>query len=310
MNGHLGTSLTSRYLPNTLLSHPPSPRDITLPLLLANQTHLGHCTSLWNPSNQSYIYGIREGIHIISLETTAAYLRRACRIVTSVTSRGGIVLFVGSRPNFDRVVVRAAELAGGYHLFERWTPGTITNAQQILGRCKLKVVDAFDQERPEYERLVMDQAAVKPDLVVCLNPLENYVMLHECSQENIPTVGVVDTDCDPTWVTYPIPANDDSLRSIQLIAGVLGRAGQEGQAWRLSEVAEGRATSLSSPTLMSLSEARHASLGVTSVEQDRELLALVYDGEVEDDEPGEEGETEEEEEEEEEEEGEKRGEEV
>ena len=140
----------------------------------------------------------------------------------------------------------------------------------------------------------MDQAAVKPDLVVCLNPLENYVMLHECSQENIPTVGVVDTDCDPTWVTYPIPANDDSLRSIQLIAGVLGRAGQEGQAWRLSEVAEGRATSVSSPTLMSLSEARQASLGASSVEQDQELLTLVYDGEDEDDESGEEGDKEEE----------------
>jgi small subunit ribosomal protein S2 len=191
------------------VNNPPSPSDVTLELLLASQSHLGHATSLWNPANAQYIFGVREGIHIISLDATAAYLRRAAKIVEAVTARGGLVLFAGTRPGQDRCVVKAAELSGGCHLFERWIPGSITNGLQILGKCQLKVVDEFDKEVPGFEDQLLDQPALKPDLVVCLNPLENYVLLHECALNNIPTIGVIDTDANPTWVTYAIPANDD-----------------------------------------------------------------------------------------------------
>jgi small subunit ribosomal protein S2 len=136
-------------------------------------------------------------------------------------------------------VVKAAEMAGGCHLFERWAPGTITNGQQILGNCPLKVVNEHDMELPGFGQQLMDRAVLKPDLVVCLNPLENYVMLHECGLHNIPTIGIIDTDANPSWVTYPIPANDDSLRCVHVIAGVLGRAGQEGQAKRRQAAANG-----------------------------------------------------------------------
>ena len=182
--------------------------------------------------NSRYIFGIRQGIHIISLDVTAAHLRRACRVVSGVAERGGLILFVGTRPGQTRAVVKAAQLAGGCHLFERWIPGSITNGQQILGGCKLKVVDEFDREIPGYKKQLMDRPALKPDLVVCLNPLENWVLLHECGLNHIPTIGIIDTDANPTWVTYPIPANDDSLRCIQVIAGALGKAGEEGQARR------------------------------------------------------------------------------
>ncbi|KAK5142998.1 hypothetical protein LTR04_002040 [Oleoguttula sp. CCFEE 6159] len=208
---HLGTSISPHYQPHTLVTNPPSPQDITLELLLASQAHLGHSTSLWNPANARYIFGIRQGVHIIDLSTIAAHLRRACKIVEGVTSRGGLVLFVGTRPGQDRCVVKAAELAQGCHLFERWIPGSITNGQQILRRCRMKVVDEFDRDVPGFELQLLDRAVLKPDLVVCLNPLENYVLLHECGLNNIPTIGVIDTDADPTWVTYPIPANDDRL---------------------------------------------------------------------------------------------------
>jgi len=240
--GHLGTSLTPHYQPYKLLADPPSPSSITLELLLASQSHLGHSTSLWNPMNSRYIFGIREGIHIISLDVTAAHLRRACRIVTGVTQRGGLILFVGTRPGQERCVVNAAKLAGGCHLFERWVPGSITNGQQILGGCKLKVVDQFDREVQGHDANLRERAVLKPDLIVCLNPLENWVMLHECSLNNIPTIGIIDTDADPTWVTYPIPANDDSLRCVQVIAGALGKAGEEGQNWRRNEARKGNAT--------------------------------------------------------------------
>ena len=94
------------------------------------------------------------------------------------------------------------------------------------------VVDENDNPVPGFADQLPDTSALKPDLVVCLNPTENYVLLHECGLHNIPTIGIVDTDANPTWVTYPIPANDDSLRSVQVICGALGRAGEEGQAIR------------------------------------------------------------------------------
>ncbi|EME40028.1 hypothetical protein DOTSEDRAFT_56337 [Dothistroma septosporum NZE10] len=238
---HLGTVLEPHYKPHELLTNPPSPKDITLELLLASQAHIGHATSLWNPANARYIFGVRgrkkdgeSPIHIISLDSTAAHLRRACKIVSGVTEKGGLVLFVGTRQGQARAVVKAAEMAKGCHLFTKWIPGSITNGQQILGSCEKKVVNEFDQEVEGFESQLGTKAAVKPDLVVCLNPLENYVLLHECGLNNIPTIGIVDTDVNPTWVTYPIPANDDSLRCVQVIASVLGRAGQEGQAIRQS----------------------------------------------------------------------------
>ncbi|PSK50351.1 37S ribosomal protein MRP4, mitochondrial [Elsinoe australis] len=229
----LGTDLTPHYKPHLMISRPPSPADITLEALMAAQSHLGHATGLWHPANSRYIYGIRSGIHIISLDATASHLRRAAKIVRSTTAEGGLVLFVGTRDGQSQSVVRAAELSGGCHLFDRWIPGSITNAHQILANCRMIVKDANDNEVTGFEDQLGKHRALKPDLVVVLNPLENYVLLRECRQHNIPTIGVVDTDCNPTWVTYPIPANDDSRRCTNFIAGVLGRAGEEGKNRRL-----------------------------------------------------------------------------
>lgn len=209
--GTLGSILEPYYEPHKLVTQPPSPKDVTLELLMASQAHIGHSTSLWNPGNQRYIYGIRQGVHIISLEVTAAHLRRAAKVVEGVAYHGGLVLFVGTRDGQDRCVVKAARLAKGCHLFQRWIPGSITNGDQLLVRGRLKAVDELDQEigGEVFEEKLADHRSLKPDLVVCLNPIENYVLLHECGLHNIPTIGIVDTDADPTWVTYPIPANDD-----------------------------------------------------------------------------------------------------
>ncbi|KAL4933634.1 mitochondrial 37S ribosomal protein uS2m [Aspergillus undulatus] len=229
----LGTSVTTAYKPEDIIRSPPSPSDVTLELLLASQTHLGHSTSRWNPQNSRYIFGIRDGIHIISLDITAAYLRRAAKVVEEVARHGGLILFAGTRPGQKRIVVRAAELAKSYHIFERWIPGSLTNGQQLLGHCETKVVNAFDEELPDHEDLLQKNPTLKPDLVVVLNPLENEPLLHECGLNNVPTIGIIDTDADATRVTYPIPANDDSLRAVGVIAGVLGRAGEAGQKKRL-----------------------------------------------------------------------------
>lgn len=245
MTRPIGNAVEPHYEPNALVDNPPSPKDITLELLMASQAHLGHATSLWHPANAKYIFGIRgpeNPIHIISLDATAAHLRRACKIVEGVTERGGLVLFVGNRTGQARAVVKAAKLAQGCHLFSRWIPGGLTNGEQILGKCRKKVVDELDNEVPGFEPQLILNSAIKPDLVVCLNPMENYILLHECGLHNVPTIGVVDTNCNPTWVTYPIPANDDSIRCIELIAGVLGRAGEEGQRRRRELAQQGIVT--------------------------------------------------------------------
>ncbi|KAF3918414.1 hypothetical protein ABW20_dc0108297 [Dactylellina cionopaga] len=263
----IGAVLEAHYKPHELIINPPGPREITLELLLASGAHLGHATALWNPGNQRYIFGIRQGIHLISLDIIAAHLRRAAKIVHGVSRNGGIIIFVGTRDGQERAVVEAARRTKGYHITERWIPGTITNKDQLLGEQKLRVLDHLDREvklterqRKELEDRLASTAkkdgqagvahdtvqvppgfgAVRPDLVVCLNPLENQTMLQECAQYRIPTIGIIDTDVDPTCVTYPIPANDDSLRSVQLIVGVLGKAGQEGRLARYEAEEERR----------------------------------------------------------------------
>jgi small subunit ribosomal protein S2 len=236
----LGTTVKQTYNPNDVIRNPPKPSQITLEMLLAAGTHLGHSTSRWNPQNSRYIFGIREGVHIISLDVTAAHLRRAAKVVEEVAARGGLILFAGTRSGQKQAVVRAAELAKGYHIFERWIPGALTNGEMILGHCATKVVNAFDEELPKFKVDLQDRPTLKPDLVVCLNPLENVVLLHECGLNNVPTIGVIDTDADPTRVTYPIPSNDDSLRATSLIAGVLGRAGEAGQVRRMKMAQEGQ----------------------------------------------------------------------
>ncbi|KAJ5172156.1 hypothetical protein N7492_004749 [Penicillium capsulatum] len=238
----LGATTESLYPSEDRISDMPTASEITLEMLLAAGTHMGHSTSRWNPQNSKYIFGIREGVHIISLDVTAAYLRRAAKIVEEVAARGGLILFAGTRKGQKQAVVDAATLAKGYHIFERWIPGSLTNGEQILGHCATKVVNALDEELPEFKMDLADRSSLKPDLVICLNPLENVVLLHECGLNNVPTIGVIDTDADPSRVTYPIPANDDSLRATSLIVGVLGRAGAAGQARRLEAARQGKTT--------------------------------------------------------------------
>ncbi|OBT75692.1 hypothetical protein VF21_05927 [Pseudogymnoascus sp. 05NY08] len=239
--GSLGSDIAPSYQPHRAIATPLGPNDITLPLLLASQTHMGHVTALWHPGNQMYIHGIRAGIHIISLEATAVHLRRAAKIVEGVAFNGGTILFVGTRKGQQRAVVNAAKLAGGCHIFDRWVPGSLTNGDQILGRAAIKVVDEMDEviDNATLRKQLADHRAVKPDLVVVLNPLENYICLRECGIAGVPTIAIVDTDVNPTWVTYPIPANDDSLRCTHLIAGILGRAGQMGQKKRAEAAKNG-----------------------------------------------------------------------
>lgn len=196
------------YEPHELVANPPCADDLTLEMLLSVQSHLGHATSRWNPLNQKYIYGVREGVHIISLETTLAYLRRAARVIEGVAYHGGLILFAGmakSGPALRHAAIESQNL----YLHQPWQAGSITNREMMMANIKLKVIGPTDREIAGYEEKLETIAKPKPDLVVVLNTTMQYSMLHECGLNNIPTIGVVDTDADPSWVTYPIPANDD-----------------------------------------------------------------------------------------------------
>ncbi|KAK4446565.1 hypothetical protein QBC34DRAFT_305012 [Podospora aff. communis PSN243] len=234
----LGSSWVREYEPDENLNNPP--QDASLEMLMAAQTHMGHNTALWNVDNARYIYGIRDGIHIINLETTQAYLRRAARVVEEVAYRGGLILWVGTRKGQKQLVVKAAEMVKGCHVFQKWTPGAITNRDQILRAAPIRMVDIKDEGLEGYTQCIQDMRPLKPDLVVCLNPNENYTLLYEAGLANVPTIGIIDTDANPTWVTYQIPGNDDSLRSVTLISGVLARAGERGQKRRLDDAQAGK----------------------------------------------------------------------
>ncbi|EKM49120.1 uncharacterized protein PHACADRAFT_265824 [Phanerochaete carnosa HHB-10118-sp] len=167
-----------------------------------------------NPNFVSYAYGERAGITIIDLDHTLPLLRRAAKVVRGVAARNGMVVFIGTRPDLRVVVRKAAERLGsqGYHVGERWLPGTLTNRTEVFGI-----------EARRTKRLV-------PDLAIILNPISNYNAIRECAMEHIPTIGIIDSNVDPRLVMYPIPANDESTRTAELIAGVLSVAGREGVA--------------------------------------------------------------------------------
>ena len=200
------------WQPHHPLHRPTAPRDLTLSALLAAGAHLGHHRSLLNPNFIPYAYGTRADITIIDLERTLPHLRRAAALVRAVASRDGTIIFVGTRADLRPAVIKAAERIGpqAYHVGEKWLPGTLTNK-----------VHFFGPEASLSERVV-------PDLVIFLNPIPNLHAIRECAMEHVPTVGIIDSNVDPRVVMYPIPANDESTRTAELIAGVLSIAGREG----------------------------------------------------------------------------------
>ncbi|KAF3059735.1 37S ribosomal protein MRP4, mitochondrial [Daldinia childiae] len=281
--GKVGTKVQRTYRPADVFLNPPGPKDVTLELLMASQAHMGHHASLWNPANARYIYGIRQGIHIISLEETAAHLRRAARVVEEVAYRGGLILFVGTRPGQTQIVTQAARLARACHLFTKWTPGSITNSEVILNGMPVQMLDEHDEPVEGFNRHITERRPLIPDLVVCLNPIENYVLLHECALVNVPTIGVIDTNAEPTWVTYAIPANDDSLRCLAVIGSVLGRAGEAGHERRIRDAKKGIVawdTPLDVAQFMKQERARAAHESATAAEAARGRAYLSKEDEV------------------------------
>ncbi|KAF9533492.1 ribosomal protein S2, flavodoxin-like domain-containing protein [Crepidotus variabilis] len=192
----------------------------TTSALLAAGAHFGHASTRMNPNFVPYAYGTRAGITIIDLDHSVPLLRRAANLTRAVARAGGIIVFIGTRPDLKPIVHKASERMGkqGYHVGDRWLPGTLSNRRNFFGA-------------------EVDNHRMIPDLVVFLNPVQNTIAINECAAEHVPTIGVIDSNVDPRLVMYPIPANDENTRTAELIAGVLSIAGREGVALRDQDLA-------------------------------------------------------------------------
>ncbi|KAJ1025205.1 hypothetical protein NDA16_002710 [Ustilago loliicola] len=239
----LGSTQTraNSFRPHKQRLNPIDAHKLTLKHLVASTAQVGHSLSSLKSANQPYIYGQRHGVAIFDLErATLPALRRAAAVVKAVAERDGVILFVGTRPGQQAAVLAATKrLAGnGFHVTaERWMPGVITNAPKLLASAILKSLDDLDPSGAGNTNRLASQT-LQPDLVVVLNPVENSFAIREATQANIPTIAITDSDVDPRSVTYPIPANDDSIRSVELIIGVLSKAGEEGLRIRAKKLDE------------------------------------------------------------------------
>lgn len=229
-----GSTVSNVYRPHNDIFNPPSIREVSTATLLAAGAHLGHSTSLLRQNNQPFVYGVRDGIHIIDLDKTLVFLRRAASVAKGIAERGGLVLFVGTMKGQEHSLQVAAARSNSYYVHTRWVPGTLTNSTQISEAWQRHEVDMADKPTDRKLSPNLNKTIIKPDLVVILNPVENRNLINECIASRIPTIGIIDTNSEPSLVSYPIPANDDSLRSTDLILGVLSKAVQEGRQERLN----------------------------------------------------------------------------
>ncbi|TKY88750.1 hypothetical protein EX895_002381 [Sporisorium graminicola] len=239
----LGSTQTraNSFRPHKQRLNPIDAHKLTLSHLVASTAQVGHSLSSLKAANQPYIYGQRHGVAIFDLErATLPALRRAASVVKAVAERDGVILFVGTRAGQQAAVLAATKrLSGnGFHVTaERWMPGVITNAPKLLASAILKSLDDIDPSGSGNTNRLASQT-LQPDLVIVLNPVENSFAIREATQANIPTIAITDSDVDPRSVTYPIPANDDSIRSVELIIGVLSKAGEEGLRVRAKKLDE------------------------------------------------------------------------
>ncbi|HVG60210.1 MAG TPA: 30S ribosomal protein S2 [Hyalangium sp.] len=232
---------------------------ITMKQLLEAGVHFGHQTKRWNPKMKPYIFGARNGIYIIDLQKTVVMARAAFRFVADITSRGGHVLFVGTKKQAQDVIREEASRAGQFFVTSRWLGGTLTNFKTIKqGIDRLKTLEKMAEDgtferlpkkevaslEREREKLEKNLGGVKemtklPRCVFVIDPKKEHIAIHEATRLGIPVIGVVDTNCDPDGIDFVIPGNDDAIRSIKLFTSKIADACLEGAArYRASGAAE------------------------------------------------------------------------
>ena len=249
--------------------------EFSLRQLLEAGVHFGHQTQRWDPLMEPYIYGSRNGIHILDLTQTVPMLDQALNIVRETVAKGGSILFVGTKRQASSPIAEAAEKCAQYYMNHRWLGGTLTNwktVSQSIQRLKAideQVASGSIEGLTKKERLGVEREHAKlkasfdgiaemggvPDLVFVVDVKKEALAVAEANKLGIPVVAVVDTNCSPSGVDYMIPGNDDASRAIGLYCDLISRAALDGMSAQLGAAGVDLGEMDESPTEEILTEA-------------------------------------------------------
>ena len=217
---------------------------ISMKQLLEAGVHFGHQTRRWNPKMAPYIFTERNGIYIIDLQKTSRKVDEAYAAVKKIVADGGTVLFVGTKKQAQETMKVEAERCGMYYVNSRWLGGELTNFKTIRSRVdRMEELERMEEDgtfdllpkkevinlRKELEKLQKNLNGIRdmhrlPDLIFIVDPHKERIVVQEAHILGIPTVAIVDTNCDPEEIDYVIPGNDDAIRAVKLIAGMIADA--------------------------------------------------------------------------------------
>jgi len=221
---------------------------VTMKELLESGVHFGHQTRRWNPKMKPYVFGARNGIYIIDLQKTVDHTRAACIFASQVTAEGKKVLFVGTKKQAKDVIEEEARRSGMYFVNNRWLGGMLTNYQTVKASIdRLKKIETLKNspewnDTPKKEQARFDRELDKlkkslggiedmkklPGAIFVIDTEKEHIAIKEAKKLGIPTIAVVDTNCDPSDITHVIPGNDDAIRSIRLFARLIADSCLEG----------------------------------------------------------------------------------
>jgi small subunit ribosomal protein S2 len=217
---------------------------ITMRQLLEAGVHFGHQTKRWNPKMRPFIFGARNGIHIIDLQHTVKLFNRAFKFVVDTVANGDPVLFVGTKKQAQEVIQEEAKRCGMFHVTNRWLGGTLTNFKTVKGsierlrsiekmaedgtfeRLSKKEVLQLERERMKLEKTLggIKNMGGLPGAIFIIDPKKEHIAVEEARRLEIPIVAITDTNCDPDLIDYVIPGNDDAIRAIKLFTGKIADA--------------------------------------------------------------------------------------
>ena len=229
--------------------------DFSMSELLEAGAHFGHQKHRWNPKMEPFIFGVRNNIHILDLSQTIPLLHKALTAVRDVTKSGGRILFVGTKRQGQEIIANAANDCAQYYMNHRWYGGTLTNWKTISNTIKrLRTIeDLLENDdlsgltkkellklNREKEKLDTSIGGIKdmgglPDLIFVLDTVKEQIAIQEATKLNIPIAAIIDSNSNPDGVTYPIPGNDDSTKSISLFCDLISKAALDGIAQSQNE---------------------------------------------------------------------------
>ena len=233
---------------------------VSMNYLLEAGVHFGHQTKRWNPKMKEYIFTARDEIYIIDLQKTAKKIEEAYQALNKIAAEGGKTIFVGTRKQAQEAIKEEALRSDSYYITERWLGGTLTNFRTIRKRVKrLEEIEKMEENgtfdllpkkevaglKKEYDKLNKLLCGIRamdklPQAMFIVDPQKEEIAIREAHRLNIPVFGIVDTNCDPDVVDYVIPANDDAIRAVKLITGVMANAIVEANGGKITDYVSGK----------------------------------------------------------------------